>query len=287
MRTRPYDPSWRALLLPSLANDFFADGRPPDELRLAAELSRVSYIGFDRSQREQQRARSILQNAGFGDVEFLSAGGTECFVARNRGSDLTFVSFRGTAGLRDLVTDLMTWRVAWTPGGRVHAGFAGALRRVWHPLLQTLTHHSGRLVYTGHSLGAALATLAATLLPPQALYAFGSPRVGDRDFVALLGALEVRRVVDCADLVCRVPPEWLGFAHVGTGHYVDRDGMLRPQADADAIRQDARAARRAYLRALAWRPGNAWSRRLADHAPVNYVTFDAPPEAAAVNTIQV
>jgi hypothetical protein len=274
MRARPYDPTWRALLCPALADDFFANGRPAAEVALAAEMARVAYIGFDRAASARDRAERILAAAGFGRVEFISAGGTECFVARDEGAALTFVAFRGTAGFRDIVTDLMTWRVGWTPGGRVHAGFAGALRRTWQPLLQSLTHHSGRLVFTGHSLGAALATLAATLLPPAAVYAFGSPRVGNRAFAELLRDVEIHRVVGCTDLVCRVPPEWLGFVHAPGERYADRDGTLQRSFDAAAARADMRAARGAYRRTLAWRIGNAWSRRLADHAPVNYVTID-------------
>jgi len=276
MRARPYDPTWRALLCPALADDFFEHGRPEPELALAAEMARVAYIGFDRAAAERTRAERILARAGFPRVEFISAGGTECFVARDDAAALTFVAFRGTAGLRDIVTDLMTWRVRWTPGGRVHAGFAGALRRVWHPLLQSLTHHSGRLVFTGHSLGAGLATLAATLLPPAAVYAFGSPRVGNRAFADLLRDIEIHRIVGCADLVCSVPPAWLGFVHAGAGDYADRDGTLQQQPfDADAARADMRSARAAYRRKEAWRAGNAWSRRLADHAPVNYATIDS------------
>lgn len=272
MRARPYDPTWRALLCPAVADDFFADGRPTAELALAAEMARVAYIGFDRADAERSRAERILARAGFPRVEFISAGGTECFVARDEAAALTFVAFRGTAGFRDIVTDLMTWRVGWTPGGRVHAGFAGALRKTWQPLLQSLTHHSGRLVFTGHSLGAALATLAATLLPPAAVYAFGSPRVGNRAFAELLRDVEIHRVIGCADLVCRVPPSWLGFSHGGAENYVDRDGVAQGEVAATAIRADGAAARREYLRRLAWRAGNVWSRRLADHAPVNYVT---------------
>lgn len=272
MRERPYDPSWRALFLPSLANDFFVRGRPRDERALCAELARVAYIGFDRAAGEQQRTTDLLANVGFREVSYLSRGGTGCFVARDAEAALTVVSFRGTSSAQDVLTDLMAWRIRWHPGGRAHAGFAWALRRVWPALLQTLTHHSGRLVYTGHSLGGALATLAATLLPPAALYTFGSPRVGNARFADLLRGVDHVRTTDCADAVCGVPPAWLGYAHTGRQLYVDRDGIAREGVDPREQRADRRVARREYVRALAWRPGNVWTRRFADHAPVNYVS---------------
>ena len=75
---RVYDPTWRALLVPGAATDFFSNGRPVDETALCAELSRIAYIGFERNDAEQKRAADLLRRAGFGSAQFLSAGGTEC-----------------------------------------------------------------------------------------------------------------------------------------------------------------------------------------------------------------
>ncbi len=269
---RGYDPSWRALLRPSSASDFFAHGRPVDDATLCAELSRIAYIGFNRHEVEEQRVRAILSRVGFGDVKFISAGGTECFIARDHAAPLTVVSFRGTSGFRDVLTDLMTWRTAWGPGGAVHAGFALGLRRVWPQLLQSLTHRNGRLLFTGHSRGAALAALAATLLPPDAVYAYGCPRVGNAQFAALAAAVDIVRTRGCTDLVCEVPPAWLGFADIGTERYVDRNGRLHAEPHRSLVNADQQIARREYLRRTAWKAGNAWSRRLADHAPANYLS---------------
>ena len=269
---RSYDPSWRARLSPAAATEFFVNGRPANEAALCAELSRVAYIGFDRGEEGRRRASGILRNAGFAREQFISAGGTECFVARDIDAQLTVVAFRGTAGLRDVVTDLMAWRTRWGPGGKVHAGFARALRQIWPMLVPALGERDGRLIYTGHSLGAAVATLAATLVPPAALYTFGSPRVGDARFVELLSEIRCIRTTGCSDVVCQVPPPWLGFEHSGRLTYLDRDGRSHIDPDPEMMREDQSSGRRAYVRRFAWGWGNAWSRRLADHAPANYVS---------------
>ena len=281
---RSYDPTWSALLCPARNARFFAHGRPADEGSLCAELARLAYVAFESDPETERQVSMILAAVGFDHVRFLSAGGTECFIATDRSTPLTAVAFRGTAGLRDVATDLMTWHKHWAPGGRVHAGFAGALAKVWPRLVPQLADRIGRLLYTGHSLGAALATLAASLIAPDALHTFGSPRVGDAAFARTLSGVECRRHTGCSDLVCRVPPPWLGFVHVGDDAYFDRNGTMHANPDPSLIASDGAIARREYLRDYAWRLGNAWSRRFADHAPVNYISAigtedePSPPE---------
>ncbi len=72
---------------------------------------------------------------------------------------------------------------------------------------------------------------------PDYLYTIGSPRVGDNDFVNILAGVDVRRFVDCCDIVTRVPPENLSltdpYKHFGDPSYIDRDGNLQEnQTDA-------------------------------------------------------
>lgn len=49
---------------------------------------------------------------------------------------------------------------------------------------------------------------------PARLITFGSPLVGDARFRKLLEHMEVRRYVDCCDVVARVPPERFDQAHL-------------------------------------------------------------------------
>lgn len=60
---------------------------------------------------------------------------------------------------------------------------------------------------TGHGLGAALATLMASVRTPAALYTFRSPKVGDADFVATLAPIKSYRYVNCCDLVPQIPQQ--------------------------------------------------------------------------------
>src|SRR5207249_4492483 len=76
-----------------------------------------------------------------------------------------------------------------------------------------------KLWLTGHSLGGALATLAAAHLgrdAVQGLYTYGCPRVGDVKFTSVLPEASHFRFVHRRDWVVEQPPEFLGYVHAGT-----------------------------------------------------------------------
>jgi len=76
---------------------------------------------------------------------------------------------------------------------------------------------------TGHSLGAAMATIAATRYEPVELFTFGSPRVGGPKFIRNINCPHLR-FMNNNDIVCRIPPAWLGFRHHGEMIYFNKDG---------------------------------------------------------------
>jgi len=71
---------------------------------------------------------------------------------------------------------------------------------------------NAQIFVTGHSLGAALATLATVHIATQTdfkkpiLYTYASPRVGDTTFAAHFKELEHYRIANSEDLVPAVPP---------------------------------------------------------------------------------
>jgi hypothetical protein len=224
----PYDPSRRSLLHPAAGATFFADWTAADFDRaehglLCAEMSRLAYA-------DPAVARRALAGIGFtafdavggeGLIELLRLRGTQGFVAHHPQRSLTVLAFRGTESgrLEDLFLDGET-RQQEMPGAPeilVHSGFADAWSRVREQALQQITARGGRLLVTGHSLGAGIATLAAVDTEPAALITFGSPLVGNGGLGALVRskAAICHRYVDCCDLVTRVPPERFDREHVG------------------------------------------------------------------------
>ncbi|WP_134704863.1 lipase family protein [Ammoniphilus sp. YIM 78166] len=134
------------------------------------------------------------------------------------------VAFRGTETNWDRLTDLSTRPVSFPfvpQGGEVARGFLILYRLIRFQLGNTLGKLSSqkRLFVTGHSLGGALATMAAldiavnTKFKRPIVYTFASPRVGTSTF-----ADTYNRIVKCSfriynvnDLIPRLP---LNFTHV-------------------------------------------------------------------------
>ena len=118
-------------------------------------------------------------------------------------------------------------------GVRVHKGFFSAYKRIMFAIVSAVSElfASGdfdTLLVTGHSLGGALAMLAALDIVRScapvldrsqvAVYTFGSPKVGNRRFRDWFdrNVPNCFRVVNAGDRVAQMPPELFGYKHAGT-----------------------------------------------------------------------
>ena len=275
-----YDPTREALLHPEAQPPLAMDGGWSIDA-IAAECSRLAYVRFEAGQPQRDLIATALQLAGYGRVAWfrddrdlaqgkrLIAPGFGTIDAAGR----AIIAFRGTQAdsFRDILADARFGLVKWPGQGRVHSGFwtslAGILPQIeaWLASLEV-----SRLIVTGHSLGAAKATLLAALQDKAELISFGSPRVGDAAFVASLAGRGIRRYVNCTDVVTQLPPA-VGYAHVEGLHYIDHQGRVRGADDMPSLLKDHLEANRAHLACLR-STDNVQIRGLADHAPINYVS---------------
>ena len=278
-----YSPRRADLYTPARDTIFFPSGLYRSDAAMCAELSRLAYCreegGFHL---DQSRITKILQAVGFSGTRFFESDGlpegrgTHCFIAQRAASsgasELNVVAFRGTDAddPTDLTADANFLFGQWKQGGRAHRGFIERYGDVSDGLEPVVNAMTGRVVFTGHSLGAALATLLATVRKPDLLCTIGSPRVGDGAFVTLLEGVANLRYVDCCDIVARIPPP-VEYKHFGDPYYIaaDRSITFNPREitmDRDRIRAAAE-----YLVEYALKPGNLKVRELADHSAINYV----------------
>lgn len=166
------------------------------------------------------------------DAVLFDKEGTQvyCWIDNN----IACVAFRGTEPTQwdDIKADLKIRKVK-CPTGFVHRGFRDALNEVWDDVSKWLKEQKREDVFfTGHSLGGALATLAASRWNTITthLYTYGSPRVGGRKFVKSFLSSNRYRFRNNNDIVTRVPFEILGYKHVsgdgGKFIYFDVDGNV-------------------------------------------------------------
>jgi pimeloyl-ACP methyl ester carboxylesterase len=280
----PYSALQDDLYYPCRHAKFFSFGSPQSEAAMCAEMARLTYCRQDSSFAfNQDKIRDVLDRVGFKKCDFFEnlkgprGEGAHCFLAQRedaqKDKNLAIVAFRGTDkdDPTDVGFDTDFALEPWPNGGRVHTGFANALADVREPLNSKLHSVEGRILFTGHSLGAAMATLFASERPPSALYTFGSPRVGNANFIASLQGVDNHRYVDCCDIVTRIPLESMGYAHFGKPYYIDRKRGITFNPNFLFMWYDRFRAALGYLEDYALKPGNVGVRDFADHAPVNYV----------------
>jgi predicted lipase len=195
-------------------------------------------------------------SGGQSDIRIEDAGTDTHVLIRDLG-DALIVAFRGSASLRNWLTDFDAHQAA-IGDSHVHAGFKAAwLSVAWQ--VASVIHESGRkaVFLAGHSLGGALAAIAgAELLNARgesaqtkagwnggighSVYTFGQPRVGDGRFAVDARACGVAarhfRVTNRADIVPWAPGWLMGYRHFGQHVHVDALGMhLNPPPGAELL----------------------------------------------------
>lgn len=201
---------------------------------------------------------------------------TQFFVAARK--DYVLVAFRGSEpNLADWITDAK-YSLTPTRHGMVHSGFLEALDEAWNDLhlrekLSELAAESpGRPIwFTGHSLGAACAVLAATRWFDEhpkgsgGVYMFGAPRVGDVVFSAAI-EIPVWRIMDRSDAITLLPGS--DYAEVGGMKWINQKGEFedtRGPIRSGFFRNTEFFASKLMRGQWVWLPPD-----LIDHSPLYY-----------------
>ncbi len=283
------DFSWQGLTQPGSGRDYFGinplppfnahrkDFDPVNAFWLS-EICRLIYrrnSDEDPDRQDSPTRHDILAQVACEEVLFIHRQETQCALIQPTGNASAFavLVFRGTTGFRNWLLDLDVRPEKLDNQATVHRGFSEALEQIWKHLHPALKDLEVPCFFTGHSMGGALAQLAATRFKPQAVYCFGSPRVGNGGYADMMRAIPIYRIVNNRDIVAMLPPasQILQFRPAGRLVYICAQGRLHQIADEKA----AELACATEDNTDPTSQESRWydpPRFLADHAPINYST---------------
>ncbi|KAL9109412.1 MAG: hypothetical protein Q9227_005919 [Pyrenula ochraceoflavens] len=163
------------------------------------------------------------------------------FVAVDHTNSLVVVSFRGSNSVRNFLADADFPLVPTDlcAGCFADSGFWLSWAEARDGVMKAITtaddtYADYKLVLTGHSLGASIATLASAQLRneghPNTLYTYGSPRVGNLPLAQYITSQPGGnyRVTHHQDPVPRLPPLLLGFSHTSPEYYISSGNNVTP-----------------------------------------------------------
>jgi len=209
--------------------------------RMAWILASMAHLAYDKFEDKGKPYKLFVLKLKSGGFELLKTfyskeTDTQAFLAKSN-DGYAVLAFRGTeiAKRHDMMIDAQAMKVSVLEG-RIHSGFRIAYDSVGKEIEASVLKIKDLPLYiTGHSLGAALATVATQRLEHHlkiremiaACYTFGSPRVGDKHYDMEFKS-PIYRVVNTTDIVTVIPLLAMGYIHIGDIRYLGRvEGEFR------------------------------------------------------------
>lgn len=226
-KARQYFKEKENLLTPPITRAAYSD-------RMAWIMACMAQLAYDRFEDDHTSLKLLmekLRSGGFALIRtfYSKETDTQAFLAKSN-DGYAVLAFRGTevAKRQDIKIDTQALKVSVLEG-RIHSGFRIAYDSVAKEIEKSVLKLDVPLYITGHSLGAALATVATQQLEHHlkiremiaACYTFGSPRVGDSHYDIEFKS-PIYRVVNSTDIVTVIPLLAMGYVHIGDIRYLGR-----------------------------------------------------------------
>ncbi len=209
-------------------------------------MARISKEIYRKQSNDNQvpDEEKILANLKAEDDGFVSVSGVDKNTAQGaviEHENYLCVAFRGTNELRDWLDNVDAFATKEL-FGEFHRGFWNSVADIWKPLDATCRHlqqqHKRPIFFTGHSLGGAMATVAASRYihedkPFTSVYTFGQPRVLGRSTARIFNAESRSRYFrfhNNNDIVTRVPARFMGYSHIGTYLYISEERKIHQES---------------------------------------------------------
>ena len=196
-----------------------------------AKCSETAYL-------DGKKAKPLYKGLGFSRHKYFDKNGAQAHAAYDK--EWFVLAIRGTEvkSWSDIKADLNVKSItAKYSHGKVHEGFEKEVDKLWADIRGYVIKQlkDRKLIITGHSLGASMATIIAARLKTtgwnvNGLYTYGSPRVGNESFKKSLD-VQHYRFVNNSDDVTKIPFYHWGYRHHGDLRYINSDGVVQLGTD--------------------------------------------------------
>lgn len=192
---------------------------------IAVNLAQASYSVYSI---DEWNCTTCNKNA---KLEYIIENqGSKALQGYDKYTNTIFTSFRGSSNIHNWLENIRVKKIAPYVNASINVenGFYNAYNYIKSQLFDNLIklqnkYKTSDLLITGHSLGAAMSTLMTydiltiyTDYNIKYFINFGSPRVGNKDFVNSFNSYNINsyRITHYYDVVPHVPEEFIGYLHI-------------------------------------------------------------------------
>ena len=185
--------------------------------------------------------------------------GEKVLIGYNNKLSTLFASFRGSSNIENWIDNIQIEHTCIDKKQNIcfETGFYKLYNQLYslvHNKLETAKekYHSSDLLLTGHSMGAAIGTLFAYNLSSDyntSLITFGSPRVGNFDFVQAFTQNPLytsSRITHYYDIVPHLPQYNLNYHHIPNEIWYNEDNTNYTICDDTMLNEDDRCSNSCY-----------------------------------------
>lgn len=220
--------------------------------KLLSQLANAAYL-------DRKECLETIQSLGYEKLWALEYDGAQAYLIEC--DDKAIIAFRGTEPeWNDISADLDFFK-----DDGFHSGFLEEYYKLSKAADEWIKERSHLDLYiTGHSLGAAMATICAYHNPQaKELVTFGSPRVANRSVVKEI-KVPHKRFVNNNDIVPKIPFAWLGYVHHGDLQYINYEGEWAKMSLLQISKDQWKGRKRAFEK-------GEWFDGVYDHSMDEYV----------------
>lgn len=216
------------VIIPSLSSSLYSLPSYEESIYSSLSVNRLSYC--TKEQIDHFTCEDCTGRRLIGSYDPASKASSQVVVVIDKKEEEILVGFRGTINNpQQWISDLDAVYKKWYGQGRVHSGFFDRFNEIKDKTINFLRMAQkelpkGDIIISGHSMGGAVATLFGSYIKsqlniePEAIYTYGSPRVGDDTFAKYVDSQfgnKLLRIMNEWDMVTDLPPVLLKYRHTG------------------------------------------------------------------------